>query len=120
MIDSAVQIGTAFLFCLEAQVPPPYREALCKARSGDTIVTSVYSGRPARVIANRFTRVLDHFKKDVVDFPFGMAAVAQLVSESLKRGSSEIAPLWAGQAVGLGQSKSAAELVAQLSAAVPA
>src|SRR5215467_9535706 len=36
---SAVQLGTAFLFCPEAQVPVPYREALRRARSTDTMVT---------------------------------------------------------------------------------
>ena len=114
---SAVQLATAFLFCLEAQVPVPYREALRKARSTDTVVTKIYSGLPARVIANRFTRVLHDAQDDVVAFPFGMAAVAPLVGESLRAGSSEIAPLWAGQAVGLGQSMGAAELVDHLSVA---
>ena len=115
---SAAQVGTAFLFCPEANVPAPYREALRKARSTDTIVTKVYSGLPARVIANRFTRALHGAQEDVVAFPLGMTAVAPLVSESLKAGSSEIAPLWAGQAVGLGQSMNAAEFVEHLSAAV--
>ena len=115
---SAVQLGTAFLFCPEAQVPVPYREALRKARSTDTVVTKIYSGLPARVIANRFTRALHDAQDNVVAFPLGMAAVAPLVGASLKAGSSEIAPLWAGQAVGLGQSIGAAELVDHLSVAV--
>jgi nitronate monooxygenase len=114
---SAVQLGTAFLFCPEAQVPPPYREALNQAGSADTVVTRVYSGLPARVIANRFTRVLYDAQDDVVQFPLGMAAVAPLVAASLKAGSSDIAPLWAGQGVGLGQSIHAGELVEHLSAA---
>jgi nitronate monooxygenase len=113
---SAVQVGTAFLFCPEAQVPVPYRDALCKARSADTVVTKIYSGLPARVIANRFTRTLHHAQDDVVPFPLGMAAIAPLIGASLKVGSSEIAPFWAGQAVGLGKSMGAAELVEHLSA----
>jgi nitronate monooxygenase len=115
---SAVQLGTAFLFCPEAQVPVPYREALCKARGSDTVVTKIYSGLPARVIANRFTRTLHDAEDQVVPFPLGMAAIAPLVGASLKVGSSEIAPFWAGQAVGLGKSMGAAELVEHLSAAV--
>jgi nitronate monooxygenase len=113
---SAVQAGTAFLFCPEAQVPVPYREALRKARSTDTVVTKVYSGLPARVIANRFTRTLHEAQDHVVPFPLGMAAIASLVGASLKVGSSEIAPFWAGQAVGLGKSMGAADLVEHLSA----
>jgi nitronate monooxygenase len=111
---SAVQLGTAFLFCTEAQVPPPYGAALRKAHGTDTVVTTIYSGLPARVIANRFTRALRDAQADVVAFPLGMAAVAPLVGASLKAGSSDIAPLWAGQGVELGQSTSAGELVARL------
>jgi hypothetical protein len=50
-----------------------------------------------------------------VDFPFGMAAVAPLVSESLKRGFQRDCSLvgWSRR-VGLGQSKDAGELVAEL------
>jgi nitronate monooxygenase len=112
---SAVQIGTAFLFCPEAQVPPPHRDALLKVSHTDTVVTSIYSGLPARVIANRFTRALQDAQNDVVAFPGGMSAVAPLVGASLKAGSGDIAPLWAGQGVGLGKSLPAGELVAHLS-----
>jgi nitronate monooxygenase len=91
--------------------------ALRKAHGTDTVVTTIYSGLPARVIANRFTRALRDAQADVVAFPLGMAAVAPLVGASLKAGSSDIAPLWAGQGVELGQSTSAGELVARLSAA---
>jgi len=80
---SAVQLGTAFLFCPEAQVPVPYREALRKARSTDTVVTKIYSGLPTRVIANRFTRALHEAQDHVVAFPLGVAAVAPLVNASL-------------------------------------
>lgn len=113
---SAVQLGTAFLFCPEAQVPVPYREALRKARSMGTVMTRIYSGLPARVIVNRFTRALHDAQDNVAPFPLGWA-VAPLVGESIRAGSSEIAPFWAGQAVGLGRSMGAAELAEHLSVA---
>ena len=43
---------------------------------------------------------------------------ARGVAATIKAVSSEIAPFWAGQAVGLGKSMGAAELVEHLSAAV--
>jgi nitronate monooxygenase len=98
-------------------MPVPYREALRKARSMDTVITRIYSGLPARVIANRFTQALRASQDDVVAFPLGMAAVAPLVDASLKAGSSDIAPLWAGQGVGLKHAMGAGELVAHLSEA---
>ena len=50
---SAVQMGTAFLRCEEANVLPAHREALAEATDSCTVVTDVISGRPARYIRNR-------------------------------------------------------------------
>ena len=53
---SAVQIGTAYLFCPEAKVSPLHREALKRAKDNDTVLTNVFTGRPARGIVNRIVR----------------------------------------------------------------
>ena len=45
---SAVQMGTAFLFCPEAQVSNAHRKALLAARDDFTRLTRLFSGRPAR------------------------------------------------------------------------
>jgi NAD(P)H-dependent flavin oxidoreductase YrpB (nitropropane dioxygenase family) len=50
---SAVQIGTTYLFCPEARVPPLHLEALRNAADDDTMITNVFTGRPARGITNR-------------------------------------------------------------------
>ena len=50
---SAVQMGTAYLFCPESRISPPHRAALKSARDDATVITTVYSGRPARMIVNR-------------------------------------------------------------------
>jgi nitronate monooxygenase len=50
---SGVQMGTAFLFCSEAAVAPLHRAALRSGKPEQTMVTDVYIGRPARVLANR-------------------------------------------------------------------
>ena len=52
---SGAQIGTAFLGCPEAVVPPIHRAALQRAADEDTRLTRVFSGRPARVLRNRLT-----------------------------------------------------------------
>ncbi len=44
---SGVQIGTAYLFCPEANVSPVYRRALEKVPDTGTAVTNLFSGRPA-------------------------------------------------------------------------
>ena len=50
---AGVQLGTAFLLCPEAATPPLNRAALHSA--GSTVVTDLFTGRPARALANRLT-----------------------------------------------------------------
>src|SRR5205085_12068830 len=49
---SAVQLGTAFLRCEEADVRDAHRAALAEADDSCTVVTDVISGRPCRYIRN--------------------------------------------------------------------
>jgi len=60
---SGVQIGTAFLRCPEAGTSPLHREALLRARDNDTVLTNVFTGRPARAIANRLPRELGLYRR---------------------------------------------------------
>src|SRR5262245_31160742 len=53
---AAVQIGTAYLRCPEAQISPLYRQALKDAKDNQTAITNVFTGRPARAIVNRLMR----------------------------------------------------------------
>lgn len=55
---SAVQVGTAYLFCPESTISKLHREALSTANEGHTAFTNVFTGRPARGIVNRVMREL--------------------------------------------------------------
>ena len=55
---AAVQLGTAFLLCPESKILPPHRAALRTARDDSTVLTNVFSGRPARALVNRAIREL--------------------------------------------------------------
>ena len=50
---SAVQVGTAFLHCEEAEVQDAHRAALAEASDDCTVVTDVISGRPCRYMRNK-------------------------------------------------------------------
>jgi len=99
---AGVQIGTAYLLCPEAATPPLYRDALRQAHADATVLTNVFTGRPARVLANRLTREVGPISGAVPGFPAPMAALAPLrAAAEQQQGSRNFPPLWAGQAASL-------------------
>ena len=112
----AVQIGTAYLHCPEAQISPIYRQALKDAKDNETVITNVFTGRPARGIVNRLMREVGPMSDLAPEFPLAAAAVAPLRAKSEMAGSADFTPLWAGRAARLNGELPAAELTKQLAA----
>jgi nitronate monooxygenase len=106
---SAVQIGTAYLFCAEATVAPLHRQALRTAQD-QTMVANVFTGRPARLIVNRTVRELGPMSDLAPAFPLAAAALAPLRAKSEPSGSNDFIPLWSGQSARLGRELSAGDL----------
>jgi nitronate monooxygenase len=98
---TAVQVGTAFLLCTETATPPLYREALRKAGVSSTIVTNVFSGRPARVLLNRLCAEIGPWSDTAPDFPLPMGELTSLRVAAERNGSTDFTPLWSGQAAAL-------------------
>jgi nitronate monooxygenase len=112
----AVQIGTAYLQCPEAQISPMYRQALKNVKDNETAITNVFTGRPARGIVNRLMREVGPMCDVAPEFPLAAAAVAPLRAKAEMAGSADFTPLWAGQAAHLNRNLPAAELTKQLAA----
>jgi nitronate monooxygenase len=113
---SAVQIGTAYLFCPEAKVSQLHREALRRARDNDTILTNVFTGRPARGIVNRIAREAGPMSDLAPEFPLAACAIAPLRATAEQAGSGDFSPLWSGQAAALAREVPAGELTRELAA----
>jgi nitronate monooxygenase len=111
---SAVQIGTAYLFCPEARVSPLHRDALKWAKDNDTVLTNVFTGRPARGIVNRIVREIGPISELAPQFPLASSAVTPLRTRAEAAGSDAFSPLWSGQAAALGRDVPAGELTRQL------
>nr|WP_315404181.1 nitronate monooxygenase [uncultured Pseudomonas sp.] len=111
---SAVQLGTAYLFCPEAKVSAAHRQALHSAQASDTALTNLFTGRPARGINTRIMRELGPMSPLAPAFPLAGGALMPLRAISEPQGNSDFSNLWAGQALRLGQALPAAELTRQL------
>lgn len=113
---SAVQIGTAYLFCPEAKVPAPHKAALGSAKDDSTALTNIFTGRPARGIVNRVMREVGPLSGMAPDFPLAGGALAPLRAASEPKGSGDFMSLWSGQAARLGREMPAGELTRTLAA----
>jgi nitronate monooxygenase len=113
---AGVQMGTAYLFCPEAETFAAHRTALKSARDDATAFTNVYTGRPARGFINRLAREQGPLTAGIPEFPLAAGAVAPLRKAAQARGSTDFTPMWAGQAAGLGRELAAGELTRALAA----
>jgi nitronate monooxygenase len=113
---AAVQMGTAYLLCPEAKISAPYRSALKSGRDDATVLTNVFTGRPARVIANRLVREVGPMSGDAPAFPLAVSATGPLRMAGEERATGEFSPLWSGQAAALGREMPAGELTRRLAA----
>ncbi len=111
---SAVQIGTAYLLCPEANVPEMHRDALRNAKDDETALTNVFSGRPARGIINRVMREVGPISSDTPAFPTAGGALAPLKAAAEALGKSDFTSLWSGQAAGLAREMPAQQLTETL------
>jgi nitronate monooxygenase len=107
---SAVQLGTAFLRCEEANVLDAHRTALREATDDCTIVTDTITGRPARYIRNKLTDDLIASGLKPVAFPAQLSLTAPLGAT----GDRELTALFAGQSAVLAKDTTAAELLHSL------
>lgn len=102
---SAVQMGTAFLRCEEANVSDAYRSGLASATDSATVVTPVISGRPARVIRNRLVERLS----DLTPLPF--PTQLDIVAPMAALCDGEYMGIYAGQSVAMARGMPASQLI---------
>ena len=93
MIPRGVQIGTAYLFCPEASVPPLYRRALKNLQDDQTALTNIFTGHAARAAINRIARELGPMDKCGSTFPVVSAALAPLRAKSEAAGLYDFTPI---------------------------
>ena len=111
---AAVQLGTAFLACPEAGTSRAYRETILSARGDDTVMTSAFSGRPARGLRNHFIDLMAGREEILLPFPIQNSLTRAMRSAAAAAGEAGYLSLWAGTGVGRVRAMPAADLIATL------
>lgn len=113
---SAAQLGTAFVGTEESLADAAYRERLFGDAAHHTIMTRVISGRPARCLANDFTRwgaaIPD--ERLVPDYPIAYDAGKALNAAGKAAGRTGYGAHWAGQGAPLARELPARDLMTAL------
>lgn len=109
-----VQMGTAFLSCLESGIHSKYKQALLKLKQDNTILTRAFSGKLARAIHNKFITRMDSNKANILDYPIQNALTRTMRKEAEKQGCTDFMSMWAGQSSQLSRGIGALNLINQL------
>jgi nitronate monooxygenase len=113
----AAQIGTAYLHTPEASLSTHYRDELASATSTTSVISNIFSGKPARVATKPVASELGPMSTIVADFPHGFAAMGPLRQAAEAKDSADYSTHYMGQSavVHPGEAaRSAATLTRQL------
>jgi nitronate monooxygenase len=113
----AAQVGTTYLLCPEATTNATHGEALASPEARHTLVTNLYTGRPARGIVTPLMRDLGAISELPPPFPLATAALLPLRQASERHGRPAFMPLWCGQNPSGCRAVPAAELTRELAGA---
>ncbi|MEZ5830231.1 MAG: nitronate monooxygenase [Dongiaceae bacterium] len=113
---SAVQIGTAYMLTPEAKLSATHRAALRNASDDGTVITNLFTGRPARGFVSRLMRDLGAINATAPSFPLAAGALLPLKAKAEQAGSGDFTNQWSGQAAALAREMTAGELTRHLAA----
>lgn len=108
---AGVQMGTAFLTCLESTAHPKHKEELLKSQDTSTSITKAFTGKEARGIRNEFMQSMASVEHDLPPYPIQNDLTAPIRKKAEELGNSSYMSLWSGQGASLCQEKSAEALI---------
>ncbi|TMU87499.1 nitronate monooxygenase [Bacillus sp. BHET2] len=106
-----VQMGTAFLTCKESGAHAVHKKAIINALETDTVITSVFSGKPARGLANTFTKEMQVYEDLLPPYPIQNMLTKEFRKEAGKQSNPEFMSLWSGQSPRLSKDQSVNDLI---------
>ncbi|MBD7907465.1 NAD(P)H-dependent flavin oxidoreductase [Sporosarcina gallistercoris] len=109
---SAVQIGTALLATEESGASIAYKQAVLSASLDDTVITEVFSGRPARGIRNRFIDQMN--RSPIAPYPYQNDLTKRIRKEAAMQNNADFLSLWAGTGVQNTQAGTVESIVSRL------
>lgn len=107
----AVQMGTAFLTCIESGAHPVHKDAILNASDDETVVTRSFSGKWARGLVNPFIENMKEHENDLPEFPVQNSLTQDIRKASSSQNNKDFMSLWSGQSPRLAKHQSVTNLI---------
>ncbi|MFJ5761019.1 NAD(P)H-dependent flavin oxidoreductase [Neobacillus sp. NPDC093182] len=101
-----VQMGTAFLTCIESGAHQIYKEAIMHAKEDQIVLTRAFSGKYARGIKNKFIEEMEKHEDLLPEFPVQNALTQPIRKASSSKQNPDYLSLWSGQSPRLAKNQS--------------
>lgn len=112
---SAVMIGTGFLRTPEAKLNRAWADALGKTEADETMITSAFTGRPGRGIANAYAQACSAPEAPhPAPYPLQRGLTRTMREAASKVGDAEKMQMWAGQSAKLARTEPAGDVALML------
>ncbi len=113
-IADAVQLSSVFLNSDESALPAVLKEKLINMTDEKTVLTTVYTGRLARVLDNRFVAALSAYKTFMLPPPVQAALLRPVLEAALRQQCYDILPLYVSEGFQISSKVAVADLVCNL------
>ncbi|WP_240377154.1 NAD(P)H-dependent flavin oxidoreductase [Bacillus piscicola] len=110
----AVQMGTAFVTSLESGAKKQQIEAILNSTEEEPVLTSAFSGKPARGIENEFMTKMAPYEHELPDYPIQNTLTKEIRREAAKQNRPEWLHLWSGQNVRLSKRQPARKMITDI------
>ena len=112
---SAVQIGTGFLRCPEAKLPPAWADAIGRSLPEQTLVTRAFSGRPGRSIATAYAHAASApDAPPPAPYPVQRGLTQAMRNAASQNNDIDRMQAWAGQSAALALARPASDVAREL------
>ncbi|MEH6996245.1 nitronate monooxygenase [Neobacillus drentensis] len=92
-----VQMGTAFLTCIESGAHKVHKEAILHTKEDQMVLTRAFSGKWARGINNKFISDFKNHEESLPHFPVQNTLTQHIRKAASSQNNPEYMSLWSGQ-----------------------